>query len=69
MRIRVDSSHFHAQRLRYDLRFCCEDCAHFIGERCAHFWPSEEHRRARYEETKEKDGVLELVFCKEFELR
>jgi hypothetical protein len=51
---------------RYALRFCCEDCVHLDREhdRCAHGWPSADHRRARYRDPQ----VDALVFCKEFEL-
>jgi len=51
---------------RYDLRFCCEDCAHLDRRtrRCAHGWPEEEHRLAYYED----ENCEELIFCKEFEL-
>ena len=61
---------FLVERERFALRFCCEDCALFLGERsgpadesaCAHGFPTAEHRRARYE-----DPSAELVFCKEWE--
>ena len=57
---------FDEESARYHLRFACEDCAHFDDERaaCRHDWPTELHRRARYEQ----ETVAELVFCKEFEL-
>ena len=66
MRLRVDPATFERQRRRYELRFCCEDCAYFFADlqRCAHFWPVDDHRRARYDA-----GSDEIVFCKEFELR
>jgi len=55
---------FVAERQRYDLRFCCEDCAYLTAEgSCAHGWPQEEHRAAYYEGPRET-----LTFCKEFEL-
>ena len=69
MRLKVDSACFFAQRERYDLRFCCEDCAHFVAQRCAHFWPTHDHRRARYAEDAPRADELEVIFCKEFELR
>lgn len=69
MRIRIDAAAFHAQRQRYALRFCCEECAYFVAEHCAHFWPTEDHRRARYDQTTSAQGELDVVFCKEFELR
>jgi hypothetical protein len=67
VRIPIDPR-FIEERARYDLRFCCEDCAHFVGEpvpRCAHGWPEEEHRLSRYS----GEGCEEVVYCKEFELR
>ena len=45
---------------RFDLRFTCEDCAHFTGESCAHGWPGGERKRPL------RDGE-DVVFCKEFE--
>ncbi len=45
---------------RFDLRFACDDCAHFVEDRCAHGWPGGERRRAL------RAGD-EIVFCKEFE--
>ena len=64
MRIRQDAR-FRRERARYDLRFCCEDCALFDPVRgaCAHGYPVEEHRRARYE-----DPAAEIVFCKDWDL-
>jgi hypothetical protein len=56
---------FREERARFSLRFCCEDCALFDPERveCAHGYPVEEHRRARYE-----DPDAEIVFCKDWDL-
>jgi hypothetical protein len=56
---------FREERARFALRFTCEDCALFDPEHasCAHGYPTEEHRAARYEQP----GV-DLVFCKDFEL-
>ena len=56
---------FRAERSRYALRFTCEDCTIFddVHERCAHGFPTDEHRTARY-----ADPAAELVFCKDFEL-
>ena len=56
---------FAEQRERLALRFTCEHCALFDPEheRCAHGYPTEEHRDAYYA----RPGVL-LVFCKDFEL-
>jgi hypothetical protein len=62
---------FREERQRFDLRFCCEDCAYFVRDprgdqaHCAHGWPNAEHRLDAYlDETRR-----EIVFCKEFELR
>lgn len=65
MRIPQDAR-FRAERARFSLRFCCEDCALFDPERvaCAHGYPTEEHRRARYE-----SPAVAIVFCKDWELR
>lgn len=56
---------FRRERARYRLRFTCEDCALFDPqtERCAHGFPTERHRTARYD-----DPDARLLFCKEFEL-
>lgn len=56
---------FREQRERYRLRFTCEDCAQFdeARETCAHGYPTEQHREARY-----RDEHAVLVFCKHFEL-
>jgi len=45
----------------YDLRYTCDDCAHFDAGRvaCAHGYPTEPHRRG---------PDKEVIFCKEFEL-
>ncbi len=47
---------------RFELRFGCEDCAHFAGEACLHGYPTTQHRRALL-----RPGAV-LSFCKEFEL-
>jgi hypothetical protein len=50
---------------RFELRFACEDCAHFAAERaptCGNGWPLLV-RRAEIEA-----AGAELSFCKEFEL-
>ena len=49
---------------RYALRFGCEACAAFDPERpsCAYGYPTEPHRAI------ELDDVVELAFCKAFEL-
>lgn len=56
---------FREQRERYRLRFTCEHCALFddAKEKCAHGYPTTEHRDAHYERP---DALL--VFCKHFEL-
>ena len=56
---------FRQERARFRLRFNCEDCALFDPntERCAHGYPVENHRAARYE-----DPEARLLFCKDFEL-
>jgi hypothetical protein len=53
---------FDAERERFALRFCCEDCAHFdaADDSCRHEWPNELHRQ------RERPPILD--FCKEFEL-
>ncbi len=45
---------------RFDLRWSCDDCVHFVEGRCAHGWPEGERARA----LREGESV---VFCKEFE--
>ena len=67
MRYAVNEEEFQRERHRYELRFCCEDCSFFVPalDRCAHFWPTADHRRARYE----SDDFAEVIFCKEFELK
>lgn len=49
---------------RYQLRFECEDCAHFepVQQSCASGYPNQDHRRLPLA------GRATLVFCKEFEL-
>ena len=56
---------FRVERERFALRFTCEHCALFDPEheRCAHGFPTDEHRLAYYERSD-----AELVFCKDFEL-
>ena len=65
MRFPLQQRHIDELR-RFNLQFCCEECVHFDRwrQRCAHGWPTEEHRRARYDDP----GWPALVFCKEFEL-
>ncbi len=45
---------------RFGLRYACDDCAHFDGERCAHGYPRGERRRVLTEGE-------EIEFCKEFD--
>lgn len=47
---------------RFQLRFRCDDCVHFDGEKCTHGYPTEPHRRSLT-----TDAFV--VFCKELELR
>ena len=63
------SPRFDDEAARYALRFTCDDCAFFDGARqaCAHGWPTELHRRERYQ--REAAPGDEVVFCKEFEVR
>lgn len=63
MRIPQDER-FREERAAHALRFTCEDCAMFDPrhEQCAHGYPIEEHRLARYEAPS-----AELVFCKDFD--
>lgn len=55
---------------RFALCFTCEDCAYFDGvlTACAHEWPTEEHRLARYRQALDESSPQAIVFCKEFEL-
>ena len=59
---------FVEERRRLRLLHTCEDCVHFDAkaDECAHGYPTEDHRRARYERLRAGD---EVVFCKEWELR
>jgi hypothetical protein len=53
-----------SQAERFELRFTCEDCAHYAPDRraCSHGYPVEPHQGVVLER------VVELEFCKEFEL-
>lgn len=63
MKIEQDEQ-FRRQTERFRLKWNCEDCALFDPERgCAHGFPTERHRRARY-----RDPFASLLFCKDFEL-
>jgi len=64
MRIPRDER-FDEERRRWELRFCCEDCAYFHAPsgRCIHEFPNEEHRRGYYDAPGEW-----IVFCKDFDL-
>lgn len=56
---------FREQRRRYRLQFTCERCALFDDqtEKCAHGYPTSEHRDAHYE-----NENAPLVFCKHYEM-
>jgi hypothetical protein len=56
---------FREEREKFALKFNCEDCALFDEQRetCAHGYPTDEHRKARYD-----DPRVLVVFCKHFEL-
>ena len=56
---------FSADVRRYDLRYRCPDCAYYLGDRCAHEWPLEDHLATH----DAASPAVEVVFCKEFELR
>lgn len=55
---------FRAEAKRFALRFTCESCAYFDEDRgvCSHAFPNEAHRRI------ELERMVEVTFCKEFEL-
>jgi hypothetical protein len=63
VRTRVDTL-LRSEAERYQLRFTCEDCAHFSPEAraCAHGYPTEAHQGIVLE------SAVSLEFCKEFEL-
>ena len=63
MRTKVDDR-LRSEAARFNLRFTCEHCAHFVPEAraCAHGYPSEAHRGL------ELANETSLEFCKEFEL-
>jgi hypothetical protein len=63
MRIRQDGT-FREEARRFALRFTCESCALFddAREQCAHGFPTDEHRGARY-----ADPGADVIFCKEYE--
>lgn len=60
---RVDER-LRAEALRFALRFCCEDCAHFAPESrgCGNGYPTLPHLNV------DLARVQSLEFCKEFEL-
>lgn len=64
MKIEQDDQ-FRAEHEAFSLKFTCENCTLFDErtESCAHGFPTEEHRAARY-----TDARALVVFCKEFEL-
>ncbi|MEM1418169.1 MAG: hypothetical protein AAGH15_24955 [Myxococcota bacterium] len=58
------SERFRVEAEERGLRWNCESCVHFTGEeRCAHDFPTQNHRAARY-----ADGGVDVLFCKEHEL-
>lgn len=59
------TAQFREERLRYALRFCCEDCEHFTPSKqgCSFGFPLERHLSQRYESP---DAAL--LFCKDFAL-
>ncbi len=63
MRTLIDAT-LRAEAKRFELRFTCEDCAHFAAERqgCAHGYPTAAHLGVDLELRES------LEFCKEFEL-
>lgn len=63
MKTRVDDR-LRSEAQRFELRFGCEDCAHFDvpAAACANGYPSAPHRGV------ELRVLRELEFCKEFEL-
>ena len=64
----IADARFVEERIRFRLRQACEDCVHFVAseESCAHGYPTEDHRAARFEALAVGS---EVVFCKEWELR
>lgn len=52
---------------RFNLRFCCEDCALFNHdtEVCTYQYPNQRHRHAYFEQN--ALGKI-LIFCREFEI-
>lgn len=67
----VRTARFDEEADRFALRFCCEDCAYFepAEGRCRHDWPTEAHRRVRYEAAAGTPAAAgQLSFCKEFEV-
>jgi hypothetical protein len=67
MKTRVDSR-LAREAVRFDLRFACEDCVHFSGERertCGHGWPIRVRRDAL---ALAPAPETSCEFCKEFEL-
>ena len=59
----VDPS-FRGEAERFNLRFSCEDCAHYDerSEACSNGYPNAAHRAPVLETARE------LEFCKQFEL-
>ena len=59
MKTAVDEK-LRSEAKQYEFRFRCDDCVHFTGSKCAHGFPTDEHRRTL-------DHAF-VVFCKELEL-
>ncbi len=62
------NARFRDEARRFDLRFCCEDCANWHPDReaCSILYPSEPHRRTHVDQL--EDGER-LYFCKMYEPR
>lgn len=64
--MKVPAGRFDAERRRYRLAFTCERCTNWDprSDRCAHGYPTVEHRLQAYE----RDPLADVVFCKDFDL-
>ncbi|MBN2524990.1 MAG: hypothetical protein JXR76_01265 [Deltaproteobacteria bacterium] len=62
------TSHFLAQKKRYNFCFTCDDCLYFDIRRdqCLHEYPNEMHLLSTYNSDVSPPYIL---FCKQFELR
>jgi hypothetical protein len=64
--VRVErTERFDRESERFQLRYCCEECAHYDARRtrCRHEWPVDDHLRAALVAPRSH-----VLFCKEFEL-